>query len=566
MVLLSNYPVYFVFDGQNDCHYTNTLLKLSPEAYLWHELRQQKKADLILFAAQPGDEIVIRTFDAGSARILTPQNAFGVLRSFFSSGSDAGEGDRVRPHCVGLAELEQKLRDPFAQWLRKYAAGHSGQKIAFVVSWEAFGALNGQGQLTALPDNCRLLIRMGTGPEALEKALLKDSTLADAFPRIAGSFQGSREPLLTVLKRQLGDQMICLDDQASDVRNMLVRQSFTGTEMPEPLQDLEDQAALLHICRQHRRLSLIDPDFRDDPGAAPTLDAIFRQPNAPQLRSALRRRAADFRQRHPGCTMEEALRAEGLVFSALPDAGVYQDQLANNVADLQLPADYPQRSSASSVLEQIKRDLRTLWNLPRNQMVLDMANKFCDAVRTAITEKDWDTLSSGLELMKFCGKQICISQDQNENMKKIFELGEDVLRQSAYLFGKKNAVYTDYDKFIFKAIGDQEQKELDVLKNCLRDDIRFFDKPEISAAEVQAHMQRSVERKHQELAKIEEDIRSAQAREAEARREEALKQKDAQIQQKYLVDEAPLPEEKRYDAEAGRISAERILKRNFIPL
>ena len=553
-MLMRNYPVYFVFDGVNDSHYTDTLLELGPEAYLWHEIRRRQKTDIILFASRQNKEIVVRTFDACSAKFLAPRKVMsGVLKWLTAEPEDGEENKVVRNSCA-LPELEQKLRGPFAPWFKK-AAGQSDRNIALVISWDVFAELNQDGILQELPDNCTLLVRLAMDAEELEKALLTDRTLAEAFPQIGGCLGGSPEPLLTVLDRQLDGRMIRLDDQESDVRNMLLRQAFTAGELPQPLKDLQDQAAVLHLCRQHRCLHLIDPDFRDVKNEAIALEDIFRRPGASKFRKALERRAAEFRTRYPESSMSEALQAEGWIGDKPCEAVTYQDELARDVRDLVLPEDFLERSVQSAALEQIKRDLTTLWNCPCNAYVRDEAKLICARIRRAIMEKDWETLSCGLELLEFCGKHICIGQDQNDNLKNIFTLGREVLELSGFVGAKKKIASNDYEKYTSMAIDYGDRKNLEALRTCLRDEISVFNKPDISPEEVRAKMERSVERKKEALARVEEDIRTAQEQ-----------QKDTQIQQKYLIDDAPAPARENYDAEQGRRSAEKLLRNNFIPL
>ena len=153
MVLRSNYPVFFIFDSPNNCHYTDTLLKLGSEAYLWHEIRRQRIADVSIFVSCRNGEPWVRTFDSVSSQFLNPQNFFKKMLS------NQQEEAVVSPNACTVSELEQKQKEHFASWLVKRASKQN-QRIALAVTYEAMTQLKQNQQLMELPDNCVLMLRM----------------------------------------------------------------------------------------------------------------------------------------------------------------------------------------------------------------------------------------------------------------------------------------------------------------------------------------------------------------------------------------------------------------------
>ena len=50
-MLSTNYFIHLFFDYDHDIHYTDTMLALESEAYLWYKLRLNNGFDAALFSA-----------------------------------------------------------------------------------------------------------------------------------------------------------------------------------------------------------------------------------------------------------------------------------------------------------------------------------------------------------------------------------------------------------------------------------------------------------------------------------------------------------------------------------
>ena len=65
-MLSTNYFIHLFFDYDHDIHYTDTMLALESEAYLWYKLRLNNGFDAALFLNYEFGELKIQTFDGFS--------------------------------------------------------------------------------------------------------------------------------------------------------------------------------------------------------------------------------------------------------------------------------------------------------------------------------------------------------------------------------------------------------------------------------------------------------------------------------------------------------------------
>lgn len=423
----------FVFDRSDDCHYTPTLLRLDPEAFLWFELTRDHQADLVLSVSCPNSVPRVRTFDAASAQLLQQDTKY---HWFIAPQPMADELFRSRSINLSVRSLsELKQAQSFLTWLAETAEINRSRRIALLADHEALPVLLKTGSLNALPSNCTTVVRLPADAAALENALLKQKDLSNAFPQISQALERSLTPMMSALGLTMADQLLCLYDRPEDVRNLLQLHAIRDDSCTDSPAQLEDQARCLYLLRKHRRLFLLSSSFSDAPVRLPALSKLSGQLN--QLNEPLRRRTAELRARHPRLSIDKALVMEQLIPGSAPGSTfanqdqtiVFCDDLANNLHAMQkqlhaaaVPGEF--REAAQSA--ELDR-LSILWNKPRNSLVLASADQFCDKARRAIERERWDELRTALYLLRFCSGQVCAEPAQNENLKEVLQLGSEVL-------------------------------------------------------------------------------------------------------------------------------------------
>lgn len=430
MIHLSHHSLYFVFDSLNDCHYTDTLLKLGPEAYLWHELKPTGKAHILLSvtAPAPGGQLQVRTFDSASTEFLMLQNNLFLTTKKLPDA--ILKDSTAQAHCHSFSQLNRS--GDFLTWLGACAEKNKGRSIALLIAYDAFASIQGTGDVNALPSNCTTLIRLPAEAGKLAQGLLGNRALRQAFPQLEDSLGGSQEPLMSALSRRLGDQMLCLFQQEQDVRNLLLRQAVVDPEGTDSVEQLRDQAACLHLLRRHRRLHLLHSRYSDPAQIVPlsTLSADWKN-----YRKALGDLARAQRAACPNGSMEDALAAQGLIPTPSSAAGsppfchpVYTGVLTRDLYHLQellrgrnVPADL----RAVDFREILK--LTTLWNRPRNSQIMAYVQAFCDGACSAVGDGQWDIVQDMLLLLQFCAEQVCAQDSQNCSLSHVLSLGSEIL-------------------------------------------------------------------------------------------------------------------------------------------
>lgn len=426
--------LHFVFDYRNELHYTENLLVLEPEAYLWHELRRQG-TDIALFVAERGSGITLEAFDSASAEVLKPEK-----KGFFQiSKAPSLEEQRAVHHTYTLRDIDEE-EDTLLEWLleRPEQKGLKKKRTALVLSLEGFTVLWQQSnpkvrqrllrQIERPDGQCILILRLPLQTKALEEAFFgKSELLPQLCPGIGKAMEGPREPLMEALRRQLGDRMVSFH-RAEDTLNMLLRQALEEGKFPDSLRELEEQAAYLRLRYPHM-------------GPAVKRRDLYEQLRQPGFREELRRRTAQLRQKYPELTVAEALKADGLT-AADRVALEYDDPLVRNLTNLYLPEEFFSQAEDGPALREalagIKQDFSTLWNRRRSAAVCRWADAFYSEARTAGAQGDWDTLRDALQLLRFCGEQICAAPEQEEALDVIFEIGKTVLDLSYNQFQEKN--------------------------------------------------------------------------------------------------------------------------------
>lgn len=423
----------FVFDRSDDCHYTSTLLRLDPEAFLWFELTRDHQADLVLSVSCPNSVPRIRTFDAASAQLLQQDTKYHWLMAPKPMADELFLNRSINLSVRNLSELKQA--QSFLTWLAETAEINRSRRIALLADHEALPALLKTGSLDSLPANCTTVLRLPADAAALENVLLKQKDLSNAFPQIRQALERSLTPMMSALELTMADQMLCLHDRPEDIRNLLQLHALRDDSCTDSSTQLEDQARCLYLLRKHRRLFLLSSQFTDAPARLPALPKLSGQLN--QLHEPLRRRTAELRARHPSLSIDKALAMEQLIPANTPGSTcarqdqtiIFHDDLSGNLHAMQrqllaaaVPAEFRETAQSAEL-----GNLRILWNKPRNGHVLASADQFCDKARRAIDHERWDELQIALYMLRFCSGQVCAEPAQNENLKEVLQLGSEVL-------------------------------------------------------------------------------------------------------------------------------------------
>lgn len=423
----------FVFDRSDDCHYTSTLLRLDPEAFLWFELTRDHQADLVLSVSCPNSVPRVRTFDAASAQLLQQDTKYHWLMAPKPMADELFLNRSINLSVRNLSELKQA--QSFLAWLAETAEINRSRRIALLADHEALPALLKTGSLDSLPANCTTVLRLPADAAALENVLLKQKDLSNAFPQIRQALERSLTPMMSALELTMADQMLCLHDRPEDIRNLLQLHALRDDSCTDSSTQLEDQARCLYLLRKHRRLFLLSSQFTDAPARLPALSKLSGQLN--QLHEPLRRRTAELRARHPSLSIDKALAMEQLIPANTPGSTcarqdqtiIFHDDLSSNLHAMQrqllaaaVPAEFRETAQSAEL-----GNLRILWNKPRNGHVLASADQFCDKARRAIDHERWDELQIALYMLRFCSGQVCAEPAQNENLKEVLQLGSEVL-------------------------------------------------------------------------------------------------------------------------------------------
>lgn len=423
----------FVFDRSDDCHYTSTLLRLDPEAFLWFELTRDHQADLVLSVSCPNSVPRIRTFDAASAQLLQQDTKYHWLMAPKPMADELFLNRSINLSVRNLSELKQA--QSFLTWLAETAEINRSRRIALLADHEALPVLLKTGSLDSLPANCTTVLRLPADAAALENVLLKQKDLSNAFPQIRQALERSLTPMMSALELTMADQMLCLHDRPEDIRNLLQLHALRDDSCTDSSTQLEDQARCLYLLRKHRRLFLLSSQFTDAPARLPALSKLSGQLN--QLHEPLRRRTAELRARHPSLSIDKALAMEQLIPANTPGSTcarqdqtiIFHDDLSSNLHAMQrqllaaaVPAEFRETAQSAEL-----GNLRILWNKPRNGHVLASADQFCDKARRAIDHERWDELQIALYMLRFCSGQVCAEPAQNENLKEVLQLGSEVL-------------------------------------------------------------------------------------------------------------------------------------------
>lgn len=578
-MLSPNNYLHLVFDYDNDLHYTDTLLTLDPEAYLWYTLRCRYQYDVILFAAETSSGICLRVFDSESQCALRPeQSGFWGLFSSKSPEPRHLEPKTFRLQTLGTSEeglLGWLLERTEAKELKKKRTALIFSLDAFETIYRASGEWGKQKLLKKgkYPDGHSILVlRISPQPKNLAEAFFREDAILPQISReIRKALDGPQEPLLDALKRQMGGQLACLY-QIDDMLNMLVCHAVAADEWGDSLQEMKDQADYLQLCCRRYGRMVTEPE--DGPSAAVRHREAAEWLRNAGFREALRVQTAYLRKRYPALSVLEAMKREGILPEDYQDAPLmldYDDPLVRNIQSLCLPEAFlriPKYSCWQDLLVQIQTNIRTLWNSPRSEMVCSWADFFYREICGAAGRNDWETLNDAMQLLRFCAEHICDGTEREPVLSTIFNNGKVTIDLSHNIFRKSDfflptrlpeSIYSDdidEERKLLLRFAESEKKttllQLNSLRGALYTAIDMYNRREVSNEAIEQIYKDLDQTTRQKAAQIAGDTKEGLQLEAWDTEDE--------IAQAPVTDN-PLPDSDGLNHQRDRLACEQFIKR-----
>ena len=523
MVFDTAHYLHYVLDTRDDCHFTEDLLRLSPQAYLWDRLKKHHRFDNVVFVSLGDNGPRLEVLDSGSEQLLRPSK-----KGWLFSGK---KGQEAGPEQIGL---------------KQFLPGQFKQQSSTLLQWLLEQQKNAKQERTALvftPESLRSLYEAGDkkGQELLEKTIkngFKDGililwigkdvrVLRDTFlknhhwllkldPMVGSALQSSAtRPLLTALSDQLRSQLIDLSGYQGELWEMLLREALHQSFGMDTQEQLQNQCEYLRLCCRSGQGLMED---HKPPLKRSAIDGLLQNK---EFRKALRDQAAQLRALDSSRSLEDLFTQRyGKLQPEIPEL-VCDDEVTRSVTALKLPQTYLEKNSGQNRnLLQAQRSAVVLWNRPRNTLVCKMLLTVCDSIRQASDRGDWDTLTDGMTLLSLCSNQICADMVLDENLASIFQIGEELLQTSAALFNQKKILEENRKDELElyqiakhqltvqlgnEAILEAKQHRVEALRSSMQQAILYFDENPRSER-VEQLVQQSMEEWKNRLDTAYEDI------------------------------------------------------------
>lgn len=425
------YYLHYILDTPQQPHYTEDLLNLSGEGFLWHTLKERHGFDAVAFLSSQHQKLQLKVFDAESEQIFGQER-----RKLFAAQKEVLP--RIQPEQLNLSKPDKEL----LRWLLDRQKKAKNRKTALVCTLDALQTLcrhaddKDRGLLSEsvekLGSQGILVVRLPREAEVLQRELGAGSFLATLDPAIASLSDGKlRRPLLTLLEEQLSGRFADLGDPCADIENMLLRQALDRNDGQDSPEDIANQARFLTLCCRYA--------VQTEPALPEPLTrgALHQKLRDSSFRAALRSQVArllEGAQNGDMDTLFQQAYAPQIDGATEPQLR-YSDELVAKVAALPpLQRITDVIYSLKKVPEELCATLQTLWNLPRNRTVCDMIETCCAAIHNAYGQQDWDTLTDGLLLLQLCSRYLCASPDLEDGLQELLRSGREVLTLSAECF------------------------------------------------------------------------------------------------------------------------------------
>lgn len=407
--------VSFLLDLDHDVHYTPSLVGLSSDRYIWYRLRREHLAENILFLrSDEDDKLVFHVCDSDSRdRLLQIAKFWGIQR-------------REPTHEYKLQDLRVTEKEVLSLLRRR-----DRQQVALVLRYDILARIcrsandAGRRLLDAVLDGSRegirLFVRLPQRAEELEACINDDVSDCPLLQKACSELQTvsnlDPEPLLQALQSLLGSRFLRLDDDPEEMRYLLMQKAVSDPGMVDSVEELEDLAEYLEICRM-RRFDLM-PAVASERFTPVPREEVSRKLQDADFRRSLREKVRKIRGSYPQGTIFEAVSGAHQL-PKLPPFPMYQDELATTVMSLYIDNDY-NRVLWGGSLDAVKRSFTVLWNKARNPEVIRIAKELCVKARKAIHKEDWKTYEKIEKLLKFYADQICTPPERNEALKTLWE-------------------------------------------------------------------------------------------------------------------------------------------------
>lgn len=498
-MLSTKHYLHLVFDYANDLHYTDTLLTLDSDAYLWYILRQQDNFDVVVFVKQTPNGLRLLTLDTVSrqALLMKPE---GLLGSLFHAQPSATQRRIARSeHALwDLGTSEAELLQWIAERLRLKEL--KKKSCAFVFTAAALEtafrssplwcqqALRGS---IAQPDGRNVLVlQLSPQPEKLADLFLKEDALLPLISQNAADAVNSpREPLADSLDRHMDGQIHKLH-LANDVFSMFLHRAVKQEADCITPEEMASQAAYLRSSLLHYgRLLATDPET----ACMPRHRDLYETLAEPRFRSLLGSHTMQLQKAHPDLSVSKAL---ALTLPPEPPSWLLpcNNSLIRNLQAMPLPREDKWQNLSSHII----RRLKPMWNKPQNKTVLVHAALFCESAWNAAKQRDWGSAWDALQLLDFCADQVCADRSQDTPLAFLFQQGQAMLSLSHNVFISRadpvdlssNLLPDSHEgvklqQEIFRKIAaaknETELMNLYILRQALKESIRKFSEQTVSS-------------------------------------------------------------------------------------
>lgn len=569
--------LHYVLDAETDYHYTDDLMRLSPDAYLWQELKEVHGFPYVIFVKKNDSGFALEVYDTGSGELLTwSARKKGFFESKTFSPPDTVQLRRRNFRLSDLGKQDSTLLDLLSEVQRNAR----NEKVALVYTPAALSALiacSSDG-LSILREyavnrkkapNAISVVQIDMTAAALDRTFLQqDSMLTELDDTLAKALRGNiRKPLLTTLEEQLGERLIDFTVRQNDMLNILMYDALENQNDQDSAAQLSDQAEYLRLsCHYDLSIAYMLGSRGSEPRRR---SIIYGKLQESTFRNALRSSAAKLRATNAEASMRYLFQQE---FSHLPEVSsghrvVYNDSLVKSATALTLPEAYLHfDDTLKRVPEELVQSVRTLWNRNRNDYVCDRIEEYCGAIYNACADEDWNAVTDALLLLRLCSRNICADTAMRCNLEQIFQLGSQVLSASAkYL--QTQASYRDMEKLKKKgAIRSEagqtldtmqatmdtvnleaERMMLDISRTNLRQCITFFNMQTRTQKEIEDFFQNQAQAQKEAIAQFEAQQKILQAHkpqpETEAPVEEVQPDTKRHSRFSYSLDEEDNPVE-----------------------
>lgn len=483
-MLSTNYFVHLFFDFDHDTHYTDTLLALESQAYLWYRLKINYGFDAALFFDRECEDLIVQTFDGFSKQLAEKKGLFDLVLK-------RSEDFQEIESCTQTLRKDFSFDDILKTIDRKEL---KGKKIAFVLSLPALNLLYEKSDEKTIdrlkkkienPDGKSIMvIKIPPVTAKIREAFLGENAVLPMISRkTAAVLNGAQEPLTDALRRQMKEQIV-YGYRIDDAFNMLLKIAAEKSDWTDSLEDMRKQAEYLqlscNICG-----SLVYEQRRD--GASSMFmkhRELYEQLKNSDIKQLVRNEIKKLESKYQGFTVGDAMREEKLLPKkelCYPAVLENDDPIVRNIKTLSISENFEkcyEYEKWCEQLERIKKNFSTFWNKPLNCLSYSKAEEFYNYARKACINGDKNTFNDALEMLSFCGELICAGEDKCENLAVILDYGKSIVELSENIFNilkKYNAddvyeftgIYEEISAHSKESFGIENKIDMEIDKNNL---------------------------------------------------------------------------------------------------